>query len=77
MIASDIPGNVGLLGRDYPGYYPVGDTSALREILLRAEVEPKFLKSLASHCKRRAPMFRPEKERTNWQRVLADIRRNR
>lgn len=27
--ASDIPGNVGMLGEGYPGYYPVGDEEAL------------------------------------------------
>ena len=29
VLASRIDGSVGLLGRDYPGYFPVGDTAAL------------------------------------------------
>jgi hypothetical protein len=28
MIASEIPCNAGLLGKDYPGYYPAGDEHA-------------------------------------------------
>ncbi len=36
VIASAISGSIGLLGVDYPGYYPVGDTRALRTLLLRA-----------------------------------------
>ena len=30
VLASRIDGSVGLLGRDYPGYFPVADTAALR-----------------------------------------------
>ncbi len=63
VIASDIPGNRGLLGDDYPGYYPVKDTGALRERLLRAEGDPDFLETLRRHCVARAPLFRPEAER--------------
>jgi putative glycosyltransferase (TIGR04348 family) len=37
IIASDIPGNVGVLGETYPGYFPVGDASALRHALLNME----------------------------------------
>ena len=46
VIASKIDGNVGLLGADYEGYYPVEDEGALRALLLmRLEDEPKFLKA--------------------------------
>jgi len=37
ILASNISGSVGLLGRDYPGYFSVGNTDQLRELLLRAE----------------------------------------
>jgi putative glycosyltransferase (TIGR04348 family) len=37
IIASDIPGNVGVLGETYPGYFPVGDASTLRHALLDME----------------------------------------
>ena len=42
VIASDVPGDVGVLGQDYPGYYPVGDEEALARLLERAEAEAGF-----------------------------------
>jgi putative glycosyltransferase (TIGR04348 family) len=69
VVASDIAGNVGLLGRDYPGYYPVGDEAALARLLVRAEMEPGFLEALESHTRRLEPQFRPAHERA----ALVDI----
>lgn len=71
VIASDIPGNRGLLGDGYPGYYPPKDTDALREQLLRSEREPAFLEELRGHCRDRAPLFHPEAERDALARALA------
>ena len=70
VIASAIPGNVGLLGEDYPGYYPVEDTAALRDQLLRAEKEPAFLETLRAGVEGRAPLFRPEAEQAALERVV-------
>ncbi|HRP94822.1 MAG TPA: selenoneine biosynthesis selenosugar synthase SenB [Rhodocyclaceae bacterium] len=69
IVASDIPGNRGMLGDDYPGYYPVADTVALREMLLRAERDAAFLGALGEACRAQAPRFRPECERA----ALADV----
>jgi len=73
VLASRMDGNVGLLGSDYPGYFPVGDTRALARLLDRLESEPDFAKRLARAIKRRAPLFRPARERTAWRRLLAEI----
>ena len=70
VIASRIPGNVGLLGADYPGYYPPTDTGALRDVLRRAESAPEFLGDLARHGAQRAPLFAPAREREAWRRLL-------
>ena len=40
VLASNIPGNVGMLGADYPGYYTCGDAKALARLMGRAESEP-------------------------------------
>lgn len=69
IIASDIPGNRGMLGDDYPGYYPVADTAALRALLLRAERDAAFLDALRAACGAQAVRFRPECERA----ALADV----
>lgn len=73
VVASRIPCTVGLLGEGYPGLFPVGDTGALRELLLRAEREPAFLRRLASWCRRRQPLFDPARERTTWSRLLGEL----
>ena len=46
VIGSDIPGNVGMLGEEYPGYYGVGDEVALARLLHRAETDGAFTKPL-------------------------------
>lgn len=73
VIASDIAGSVGLLGEDYPGYYPVGDTAALRGLLLRSEDEPRFLAELAQRGSALSPLFRPEAERERWRTLLGQL----
>lgn len=40
VVASEIPGNVGLLGADHPGYYRPGDEAALARLLWTLESEP-------------------------------------
>ena len=62
VIASDCDGNVGLLGRDYPGLFPVGDAAAAQALLLRAEHEPRFVQRLTRAAKKRARLFTPARE---------------
>jgi putative glycosyltransferase (TIGR04348 family) len=62
VIASKIDGNVGLLGKGYRGYFPVGDEAELRKLLLRAENDPAFLKTLEEQCAARRDLFLPETE---------------
>lgn len=62
VIASKVSGNIGMLGRDYLGYFPAGDSMALAQLLDRAEHEPNFLKYLKQQCKRRMVLFSPERE---------------
>lgn len=75
VIASRIDGNVGLLGRDYAGYYPAKDTEALARLLRRAETDPALLKRLAAQCRKQRSLFRPERERAAWRTLLTDLRR--
>ena len=70
VIASDIPGNIGLLGPDYPGYYRVRDTQDLRRLLLCAEGDRDFLERLRVHCEARAPLFTTESEQRALDRVV-------
>lgn len=63
VIASDIPGNRGLLGEDYPGYYPVADENALATLLYRAEKTPSFYASLQKHIDLRRELINPASEK--------------
>jgi putative glycosyltransferase (TIGR04348 family) len=73
VVASRIPGSVGLLGEDYPGYYPPEDEAALRELLLRAEDDPDFYARLDAACAVRRPLFTPERERAAWESLLREL----
>jgi glycosyltransferase involved in cell wall biosynthesis len=73
VIASDIEGSVGLLGSDYPGYYPVQDTGALRERLLRAESDNGYYSELLAACASLRERFTPQKEESGWDALLQEI----
>lgn len=73
VIASDIDGSLGLLGADYPGYYPVQDTDSLREQLRRAESDSTYYKQLQAACASLRKRFTPEKEESGWDALLQEI----
>jgi putative glycosyltransferase (TIGR04348 family) len=73
VIASRIPGLMGTLGTDYPGYFAAGDTVALTEMLLRAETDRKFYRSLKSICKNLAPLVSPKREVAAWKQLLQEL----
>jgi putative glycosyltransferase (TIGR04348 family) len=73
VLASRIAGSVGLLGEDYPGYFPVADTLALTRLLARVETDQAFYNELTARCVQRAPLFHPDRERESWKRLLAEL----
>jgi putative glycosyltransferase (TIGR04348 family) len=73
VLASRMDGNIGLLGGDYPGYFPVGDTRALARLIGRFERDPHFLRRLHCAMARRAPLFHPSRERAAWRRLLRSL----
>lgn len=73
VIASDIPGNIGMLGEDYAGYYRCGDEHALARLLWRAESDAVFYALLQTQCGVRRPLFAPEQERAGLARLLAEL----
>lgn len=74
VIASEIPGNIGLLGADYPGYFQAGSTSELARLLERAETDADFLESLRAAVRKAAALFEPQREQQAWAELLAEIR---
>lgn len=63
VLASDCDGNIGMLGEDYAGYFPVRDAHALARLVARCRAEPNFLTHLKDQCQARARLFAPEAER--------------
>ena len=74
VLSTRIDGSVGLLGEDYPGYFPVGDEHALADLLRLAESDAEFYRDLTLHIDRLAPLVDPAREREDWKRLLASLR---
>jgi len=70
IIASAVSGNIGMLGRDYAGYYPCGNIQALADILNRAETDHAFYAHLKSQCATRKLLVQPEREKMGLEKLL-------
>jgi len=73
VIASRIPGNIGMLGKNYAGYYPLEDERALARLLSRAESDPAYYRKLAAQCRTRKPAITRARERGALQRLIAEV----
>jgi putative glycosyltransferase (TIGR04348 family) len=73
VLASHMPGNIGMLGEDYPGYFPVGDERQLARLLSRAETDPDFYADLRGHARQRRGLMRPEQEASRLRQVVAEF----
>ena len=73
VISSLIPGSTGILGKDYPGYFPVGDTHALRELLLRAESGDGLYRDLRQRVAGLQPLVSAARERKSWASLLKEL----
>jgi len=63
VLASRVSGNLGMLGRNYPGYYPLHNDRALARLMARAQRSPSFYKQLKQAVLARRPLFAPAAER--------------
>jgi len=73
VIASDIAGNTGLLGQDYPGLFPAGDTAALAALMNRVEQDPYFCAALTEWCHALAPRHTPAAEQAALLAVIQTL----
>ena len=73
VLASDISGNIGMLGEHYPGYFPVGDEHKLAKLMTRAEDDPDFYAELLKHVRQRRSLMRPEQEASRLRQVVAEF----
>jgi len=77
VLASAVPGNVGMLGSGYGGYFAPGDAAALVALLRRCRSElaqgASTLTALQAQCAARAPLFSAHAEQTALLAVLAEL----
>src|SRR5262245_17365429 len=73
IVASRIAGSIGLLGEDYPGYFPVEDTVALAHLLARVETDTDFYQGLHAWCTRLALLVDPARELQTWASLLQEL----
>ena len=70
VLASRIPGSVGLLGDGHPAYFPVGDARRLADLLLSLERDSWRLARLRARCVKLAGRFHPRVEFESIRRVI-------
>ncbi len=70
VIASAVSGNIGMLGDDYPGYFPLGDAMACAALMARAETDASFYARLCRAAKALEPRFTPQREQTALLKVV-------
>ncbi|NMM36762.1 MAG: TIGR04348 family glycosyltransferase [Glaciimonas sp.] len=73
ILASNIPGNRGMLGDDYSGYFPLGDSQELARLIDRSIADPAFYALLQKQCAARAPLFSTEREKTALLQLMDNL----
>jgi putative glycosyltransferase (TIGR04348 family) len=81
VIASHVPGNVGMLGADYEGYFEHGDAAGLARLLqacrdTQSADDPAHLglARLSAQCALRAPLFAPATEQRAVRQLVHELR---
>jgi len=73
VIASRVSGNIGMLGRGYPGYYALADQRALARKIRRAASDALYYARLKRLIAARRALFLPETERRGLKRLIAEF----
>lgn len=66
VVASDIRGNVGMLGHDYPGLFPSGDVREMVDLLQQCAGSASFYADLKRRVEQRASLFDYATESNAW-----------
>ncbi len=76
VLASRVPGNVGMLGADYAGYFEWDDAAQLVALLRRLRHDGAFMDQLQAQCAARAPLFSPAAEHRALHQLVASLLAN-
>lgn len=73
IIASAIPGNIGVLGKDYPGLFHLDDSKSLASILDTFSTSESFRNRIQEWCDALKVDFDPRREQKDWCDLLAEL----
>ena len=73
ILSTRISGSIGLLGSDYPGFFDVGDTAGLAQMMSWAETDAAFYQGLRDACEACRPLFDPVREQETWRSLLGEL----
>ena len=77
VLASRMSGNIGMLGRSYPGYFPLFDDKALSRLIGKCLEEKKYYQLLKRALAARRRLFAPSAERAALSSVISEALRAR
>ncbi|RII83819.1 selenoneine biosynthesis selenosugar synthase SenB [Neopusillimonas maritima] len=77
VLASDVDGNIGMLGKNYQGYFPFNNANVLAESIKECRAtqsdENGLLNVLSEQCRDRAKLFDPKVEQHAIQTLVKDL----
>jgi putative glycosyltransferase (TIGR04348 family) len=73
VLASRVSGNLGMLGRGYPGYYALYDQAGLAKLIGRAAEDGNFYRRLKLALRARRALFSPAAERSALLQVVRSL----
>src|SRR6266704_370885 len=73
VIASRVSGNIGMLGRGYPGYFALADERGLARQIRRVANDSPYYAHLKRLIAARCSLFLPQTERKGLQRLIAEF----
>ena len=73
VLASRVSGNVGLLGRNYAGFFEYRNTNQLATLMRRCEIDPEFYSNLQTQIKKRKPLVDPQREKKSIERLIRSL----
>ena len=71
VLGSDIAGNRGMLGADYPGWFAAGDAEGLAALISRVATDAGYYASLSRRCAEQVSLFSPARECAAVRSLLA------
>jgi glycosyltransferase involved in cell wall biosynthesis len=74
VLASCVPGNIGMLGSGYAGYFALSDDKALARLLERAARDSKYYRRLKNAVLARRQLFVPSAESGAVRRLVREIK---